>query len=193
MAVLSDHARLAYRSFVYDDAPRGVPTAHYFGQATPIDAISRLNIGSRPRRRRKRRAAAPSRSPSCARSRGCSPGRRAAPGCPAGTGWAAGWRAMRGRSRGCGRSLRRCTGTGRSSATLIDNAQLSMRQADMGIAEIYSTLADEDVRPPCGPGSKRNSAAPSGASCGSPARPTCSKTSRGCGAPSSSATPTSTR
>jgi phosphoenolpyruvate carboxylase len=29
---------------------------------------------------------------------------------------------------------------------LIDNAQLSMRQADMGIAEVYSSLAEDDVR-----------------------------------------------
>jgi phosphoenolpyruvate carboxylase len=30
--------------------------------------------------------------------------------------------------------------------TLIDNAQLSMRQADMGIAAIYSGLAEDDVK-----------------------------------------------
>lgn len=29
---------------------------------------------------------------------------------------------------------------------LIDNAQLSMRQADMGIAEVYSSLAEDGVR-----------------------------------------------
>jgi phosphoenolpyruvate carboxylase len=42
MVQLSDHARLAYRGFVHD-APQ---TVQYFYQATPIDAISRLNIGT---------------------------------------------------------------------------------------------------------------------------------------------------
>ncbi len=48
MAQLSEYGRKAYRGFVHESER----TVRYFYQATPIDAIGRLNIGSRPSKRK---------------------------------------------------------------------------------------------------------------------------------------------
>ena len=65
--LIAARARAWYRACVYGD-PRLV---EYFRLATPIDAIERMRIGSRPRGARARA------SRTCAPSRGCSPGPRA--------------------------------------------------------------------------------------------------------------------
>ena len=78
--------------------------------------------------------------------------------------------------------------------TLVDNAQLALRGADMLIARVYATLAAR-ARPrgrlPAS--SRRSIAAPSRHSAASPARRTCSTRRPGCSARSACATPTSTR
>ena len=78
----------------------------------------------------------------CARSRGRSPGRSRASTCPAGSGWARRSRridaahgdARARRDRPAGRA------TGRSSRSVLDNAEMSLAKADMGVARLYAAL-----------------------------------------------------
>jgi phosphoenolpyruvate carboxylase len=146
LSVLSDHARRAYKSFVYGQGASDAPTtAHYFGQATPIDAISRLNIGSRPAKRRGGTGATIEISElraipwvfAWAQSRA---------GLPGWYGLGSALEGYAGENEELWQELRGMYGGWPFFRTLIDNAQLSMRQADMGIAEVYSTLADEETR-----------------------------------------------
>jgi phosphoenolpyruvate carboxylase len=141
MVSLSDHARRAYKSFVYE----GSTTAQYFGQATPIDAISRLNIGSRPAKRRGGTGASVEIGElraipwvfAWAQSRA---------GLPGWYGLGSGLEGYAGEQKGAWEELQVMYRDWPFFRTLIDNAQLSMRQADMGIAEVYSMLADDETR-----------------------------------------------
>jgi phosphoenolpyruvate carboxylase len=141
MAALSDQARRAYREFVHE-APR---TVQYFYQATPIDAISRLNIGSRPAKRQTGGAVGASISDlraipwvfAWAQSRA---------GLPGWYGLGSGLEGYIAGDQARLEELREMYVTWPFFRALIDNAQLSMRQADMGIAEVYSVLAEDDVR-----------------------------------------------
>ncbi len=137
MAQLSEHARAAYRGFVHD-APQ---TLQYFYQATPIDAISRLNIGSRPTKRKAGGSIADLRAIpwvfAWAQSRA---------GLPGWYGLGSALEAFIGEDATRLEELRGMYRGWPFFRALIDNAQLSMRQADMTIAEIYAALAEEDVR-----------------------------------------------
>jgi phosphoenolpyruvate carboxylase len=137
MMQLSDRARAAYRSFVHDSPP----TVQYFYQATPIDAISRLNIGSRPAKRKAGGSISDLRAIpwvfAWAQSRA---------GLPGWYGLGSGLEGYIGGDEDRLEELREMYRRWPFFRALIDNAQLSMRQADMGIAEVYSTLADDDVR-----------------------------------------------
>ena len=137
MVQLSDYGRAAYRGFVHD-SPQ---TVQYFYQATPIDAISRLNIGSRPAKRKAGGSISDLRAIpwvfAWAQSRAGLPG------------WYGLGSGLEGYVRGDAGRLQELQEMYRDwpfFRTLIDNAQLSMRQADMGIAEVYSSLAEDDVR-----------------------------------------------
>jgi phosphoenolpyruvate carboxylase len=137
MVQLSDHARRAYRGFVHD-APQ---TVQYFYQATPIDAISRLNIGSRPAKRKAGGSISDLRAIpwvfAWAQSRA---------GLPGWYGLGSALEVYSGGNQGRLEELREMYRGWPFFRALIDNAQLSMRQADMGIAEVYSSLAEDDVR-----------------------------------------------
>lgn len=137
MDQLSEFARTAYRAFVHDTAQ----TVHYFYQATPIDAISRLNIGSRPAKRKAGGSISDLRAiPWVFAWAQCRAGLPGWYGLGTGLDRYAGGDAMR------LDELREMYRNWPFFRVLIDNAQLSMRQADMGIAEVYSALAEEDVR-----------------------------------------------
>jgi phosphoenolpyruvate carboxylase len=141
MASLSDHARRAYGSFIYEDTT----AAQYFAQATPIDAISRLNIGSRPARRK----AGPGAIIEIAELRAIPwvfAWAQSRAGLPGWYGLGSGLEGYAGANEELWDELRSMYRDWPFFRTLIDNAQLSMRQADMGIAEMYSTLADDETR-----------------------------------------------
>ncbi len=141
MTALSERARHAYKSFVYG----GTELAHYFGQATPIDAISRLNIGSRPAKRR----AGPGALVEIAELRAIPwvfAWAQSRAGLPGWYGLGSGLEGYAGEDAAAWEELRGMYREWPFFRTLIDNAQLSMRQADMGIAEVYSALADDETR-----------------------------------------------
>jgi phosphoenolpyruvate carboxylase len=73
---LADLALQAYTALVHETPE----LAAFLHEATPLDALSQLNIGSRPPAGRRGRT-----SVTCVRSRGCSPGRSAASTCRPGT------------------------------------------------------------------------------------------------------------
>ena len=127
-------AEQAYRAFVHDSPAM----LDYFHAATPINDIGRLNIGSRPARRRATTGASPISAP----SPGSLPGRRAGQNCPAGMRWARRWRTGPARRSRAGRCCGRCTSDWPFFRAVIDNAQVSMGKADMPIAEVYGGLAD---------------------------------------------------
>lgn len=137
MTQLADHARVAYRSFVHDSEQ----TVQYFYQATPIDAISRLNIGSRPTKRKAGESISDLRAIpwvfAWAQSRA---------GLPGWYGLGSGLEGYIGDDAGRLHELQEMYRAWPFFRTLIDNAQLSMRQADMEIAEVYSSLAEDEVR-----------------------------------------------
>jgi phosphoenolpyruvate carboxylase len=137
MQALAEKGYRAYRSLVHD-----TPTLlRYFQDATPIDAISRLNIGSRPARRKATQRITDLRAIpwvfAWAQSRAGLPGWY-------GLGSAlAGWA---GDDDAAWAELGTMYHEWRFFRVLIDNAQLSMRQADMPIAEVYAGLADPETR-----------------------------------------------
>ncbi|MGE5603887.1 MAG: phosphoenolpyruvate carboxylase, partial [Nitrososphaerales archaeon] len=137
MVQLSERARTAYRSFVHDSEQ----TVQYFYQATPIDAISRLNIGSRPAKRKAGGSISDLRAIpwvfAWAQSRA---------GLPGWYGLGSGLESYIGDDEARLQELKGMYQDWPFFRVLIDNAQLSMRQADMEIAEVYSALAQEDVR-----------------------------------------------
>ena len=137
LAELAATARAAYRALVHDDPG----FAAFFRDITPIAELSDLRLGSRPapRGRRTRRRAADrcaARDPVDLRlvavahqparlvrprvgARGVSGPRTATPGSP--------------RSAGC-------TARGRSSRRVLDNAEMILAKADMGVARRYASL-----------------------------------------------------
>ncbi len=140
MSALAEHS---YRTFLQQrPAPDAPPfLLRYFEEATPISFISRLNIGSRPARRK-----------ASLRIEDL----RAIP-------WVFAWMQSRAVLPGwfaLGAALTQWAGADDSRwqllsamyrewaffRTMIDNAQMSMRKADMVIAEVYSRLADDETR-----------------------------------------------
>ncbi len=130
---LSPLAEKAYRALVHETPA----LARYLRAATPLDEIERLNIGSRPARRGPAAGLADL---------------RAIP-------WAFGWTQSRVTLPGwygLGSALAGWAGDDESRwallgtmyrewaffKTLVDNAQLALRTADMLIAAVYATLAD---------------------------------------------------
>ncbi len=172
MNALSPLAEKAYRDLVH-----GQPSLmSYFQAATPVREIGRLNLGSRPAFR--------GRAPSFSSL-------RAIP-------WVFAWTQSRVAMPGWygfGSALFEWGGEDAARwetlatmyrewpffRTVADNSQVSLRKADMLIAEVYSGLADYG---PSTSARRRRSA-------GSPASRTCWTTSPGCADRSACATPTS--
>ena len=136
---LSADARASYRGLVYQNPA----FPDYFREATPIEAISELRLGSRPARRS-----------ASARVEDL----RAIP-------WVFSWTQNRHGLPGwygLGSACRTTAGTGSAGSdwselaqmyrewpffrTLIDNAQLSLGRADLPIASLYAHLAQADTR-----------------------------------------------
>jgi phosphoenolpyruvate carboxylase len=124
----------AYKKLVHDD-PEFIA---FWKQATPIDEISNLKLGSRPTFRRATQSVADLRAIpwvfSWMQSRFNFPGWY-------GLGSALAPIMKRGRA---GRDLLRAMHAGWPFfQTLIDNAQLTLSKADMGIARLYASLVDD--------------------------------------------------
>jgi phosphoenolpyruvate carboxylase len=134
MEVISTSGREAYRQFVYETPG----FLEYWQQATPIDELSSLSISSRPARRRT----------------GGFAGLRAIP-------WVFSWmqsRAIIPSWYGVGLAFETfCQQAARNLAllrrmyrdwlffnTLIENVQLDLAKADMGIAALYASLVQDD-------------------------------------------------
>ncbi len=113
----------------------------YFYQATPIDAITRLNIGSRPARRHATAKITDLRAIpwvfAWAQSRVALPG---------GYGLGAALDAWAGDDPDRWQMLSDMVARWPFFRTVIDNAQMSLRKGDPHIAQAYSTLADEETR-----------------------------------------------
>jgi phosphoenolpyruvate carboxylase len=137
MAALSPLAEKHYRKLVHETPE----LLRYFHDATPINEIGRLNIGSRPAKRKATAGIADL---------------RAIP-------WVFAWTQSRVTMPGwypLGTAFTEWAGTDEARWELlttmyrewpffrstIDNAQMSLRKADMLIAEVYATLADEEAR-----------------------------------------------
>jgi len=134
MELLAGESRAAYRALVFDD-PRFIP---YFRNATPIDVIERLRIGSRPASRR---------------GGGSVANLRAIP-------WVFAWSQARANLPGwygLGTALDAVATRGGRDAvkhladlyrrwpfftSLLDNAELSLAKADLGTFRRYADLAD---------------------------------------------------
>jgi phosphoenolpyruvate carboxylase len=132
METVSPRARDAYRQLVYDD-PEFID---YFHEATPIDQISSLRIGSRPAKRK---------------TGGGIEDLRAIP-------WVFSWTQSRhglpgwyGLGAALGGAsvdptlLREMYREWPFFRTLVDNAQLSLGRADLAIARLYSGLARPEL------------------------------------------------
>ena len=141
LAELADTARAAYRALVHDDPG----FAEFFRDITPIAELSDLRLGSRPaaRGRAGRRGRCP-RSTPCARSRGPSPGPSRASTCPAGTAWARRSRRYRAAHGDGGLAeIGRLYRSWPFLASVLDNAEMILAKADMGVARRYASLATE--------------------------------------------------
>jgi phosphoenolpyruvate carboxylase len=136
MTALSPLARRSYLDLVDTDE-----LVSYFHQATPLDELARLNIGSRPARRKAGSGLE---------------GLRAIP-------WVFAWTQSRVTLPGwfgLGSAIEGWAGDdpGRWETlsvmyrewaffrNLVDNSQVSLRKADMLIAEVYASLAETDIR-----------------------------------------------
>jgi phosphoenolpyruvate carboxylase len=136
MSALSPLAQRAYSDLVGSET-----LVEYFRQATPLDELARLNIGSRPARRQ------PGSSIQ---------GLRAIP-------WVFAWTQSRVTLPGwygLGRALREWAGEDAARwdtlvtmyrdwpffRTLVNNSEVSLRKADMLIAAVYADLAERPVR-----------------------------------------------
>lgn len=137
MNELSPLAQRAYRALVHEreELPR------YLGAATPIEEIGRLNLGSRPARRSVAGGLAELRAIpwvfAWTQSRVGLPGWYGLGS--ALSGWA-------GDDASRWELLRTMYREWTFFKTLVDNAQLALRRADLLIARVYSTLADEADR-----------------------------------------------
>jgi phosphoenolpyruvate carboxylase len=137
LQALSPLAEKRYRALVYENR-----LMDYFRTATPIEAIGRLNLGSRPT------------------YRGAQPRLDALRAIP----WVFAWTQSRVTLPGWfgfGAALQEWAGEDAQRwqtladmyrewpffKTMVDNSQVSLRKADMLIAELYAGLAPDDVRP----------------------------------------------
>jgi phosphoenolpyruvate carboxylase len=138
MEALSPRAFEVYRRLVYDDPD----FVRYFHQATPIDAITGLRIGSRPARRDESDRIEDLRAIpwvfSWTQSRHGLPGWYGLGGAYAAQVQAKGEEARRRWAQ-----MYREWPFFRS---LIDNAQLSMGKADLAVARVYDDLAEPSLR-----------------------------------------------
>ena len=136
MSALSAEAQGAYRGLV-----RAHDTLRYFHDATPIDGIAQLNIGSRPARRAGGESIEDLRAIpwvfAWTQSRVNLPGWYGV-----GSAIAAWAGAEPERWERLGRMYREWT----FFRTVVDNAQMSMRKADMAIAATYAGLASPATR-----------------------------------------------
>ncbi len=134
MEAMSAAGFAAYKALVHDD-PQFLL---FWRQATPIDEISTLKLGSRPTYRRATRSVEDLRAIpwvfSWMQSRFNFPGW---------FGLGTALDAVLGRGRPGRALLRRMHAEWPFFQTLIDNAQLTMRKADMDIAELYAGLVED--------------------------------------------------
>jgi phosphoenolpyruvate carboxylase len=137
LAELSQRAEGAYRALVHETPE----LLRYFRQTTPIEAISRMNMGSRPARRRATEKIGDLRAIpwvfAWAQCRVALPGWfgiGAALGSWAGED-AARWDLLAEMHRGWP-----------FFRTVVDNAQMSLRKGDIQIARVYAGLADPELR-----------------------------------------------
>ncbi|HEY0944896.1 MAG TPA: phosphoenolpyruvate carboxylase [Opitutaceae bacterium] len=138
METMSGAGFAAYKALVHDDAE----FLTFWKQATPIDEISNLKLGSRPTYRRATQSVADLRAIpwvfSWMQSRFNFPGWY---------GLGSALDAVLARGAAGRKLLRQMHTQWAFFQTLIDNAQLTMRKADMGIAHLYSSLvADAGIR-----------------------------------------------
>ncbi len=138
MATMSAAGFAAYKALVHDDPE----FLQFWRQATPIDEISNLKLGSRPTYRRATQSVSDLRAIpwvfSWMQSRFNFPGW---------FGLGTALESVLGRGAKGRRLLRAMHAEWPFFATLIDNAQLTMRKADMGIAALYTGLvADPKIR-----------------------------------------------
>jgi phosphoenolpyruvate carboxylase len=138
MEALSPRALEAYRRLVYED-PEFV---RYFHQATPIDAITGLRIGSRPARREQSDRIEDLRAIPWVFS--WTQSRHGLPG------WYGLGGAYEAQVRAQGDEARRRWAEMYREwpffRSLIDNAQLSMGKADLAVARVYDALAEPELR-----------------------------------------------
>ncbi len=137
LSELSELALAGYRSLVHDTPA----CLRYFQTATPISAIAHLNIGSRPARRRASESIEDLRAIpwvfAWTQSRVTLPGWY-------GLGLAlSGWA---GEDEARWRRLGALHRDWPFFRTLVDNAQMSLRKADLRVAGLYASLADPDTR-----------------------------------------------
>ena len=134
MEVMSAAGFGAYKALVHDDPE----FLQFWRQATPIDEISNLKLGSRPTYRKATQSVADLRAIpwvfSWMQSRFNFPGW---------FGLGTALDAVLRRGAKGRRLLRTMHADWPFFATLIDNAQLTMRKADMGIATLYTGLVDD--------------------------------------------------
>jgi phosphoenolpyruvate carboxylase len=132
MEAISAEARRAYRSLVYDDEQ----FLDYFHQATPIDQITELRIGSRPARRRASIGIQELRAIPWVFS-----WNQSRHGLPGWYGMGSALGAFASSDRGAPDTLRQMCEAWPFFRSLVDNAQLSLGRADLAIARLYAGLA----------------------------------------------------
>lgn len=138
MAALSELGRRSYRQFVYESEG----FTDYWQQATPINELSRLQISSRPARRRQEGGFAAMRAIpwmfSWMQSRAI---------IPSWFGIGDAFKAFCDRQDGGLQLLQEMYQNWAFFQAALDNAQLDVAKADMGIAELYASLVEsKDLR-----------------------------------------------
>jgi phosphoenolpyruvate carboxylase len=135
MDLLGDEATRVYRATVYEDAE----FAEFFRQVSPIDVIERMQIGSRPSSRVERTGIEALRSIPWAHA--WSQCRYMLPG------WYGAGSALSLAAKQLGEPMLRemCSGW-YFFANLIDDIELALARADLGIAAVYDSLVDEQHR-----------------------------------------------
>jgi phosphoenolpyruvate carboxylase len=135
MAAASEEGHRAYRQLVHDDPD----FIRYFHQATPIDLITDLRIGSRPSRRQAGDRIEDLRAIPWVFS--WTQSRHGLPG------WFGLGSALKRLLDGEGPRLNDMYRQWPFFRSLVDNAQLSLGRSDLAIARLYDGLAERDLRP----------------------------------------------
>ncbi len=139
MEETSHRAEMHYRALIQNPA-----FLRYFNETTPLDQINQLNIGSRPAKRKATSGVSDLRAIpwvfAWSQSRVNLPGWY---GLGAGID---GWMGEGGGAAARLKLLQEMYAEWPFFRTVIDRAQVSMRRADMPIAELYASLTDESVR-----------------------------------------------